>query len=173
MTLTKQVAELTKRIEELESDNQATGDLINEHIFNKKKKDPNVVYLEEGDKYWYIGNYGNIDWVTWGDRESDNLGLSIGNAYASKEDTQAVVDLKKDIYRFGMPKEGERILELCGCSNDELEFYQDHHAQGSVFTWTDYNSGQLMPYNATFADQSHRIKLLERVAQNKQIKLKN
>ena len=168
MNLEKQVAELTKRVEELESDNQATGDLIREYIFDKKEKDPNVVYLEKGDQYWYIGEVGYVYSTRWAADYNQMYALSIGNVYASKEDAQAVVDLKKDIYRFDRPELEDMIVYL-----DVSNEWMTGSFEDNIRCSNEYQSGILMSVHTTEKSLQTRIKLLERARQNKIIKLSN
>ena len=128
-----------------------------EIIEQEEKEWPQV-----GDEYWFISVDGVVNFHYYDNDEVDKKFLVLGNFYKTKEEAQAVVDLKKDIHRFEIPKKQDKVWLL----DRRRQWTQIDITEGKVATGMKYGSGAFLPIIATKEDRENRLKLLKAVHEN-------
>ena len=108
---------------------------------------------EEGEVYFFLSGSGNRLHSKWEDFEGDYETYAIGNCYKTEEQAQAVIDLKKHIYKFPMPGDEGWSVDC----NLEWESYFEKDSRDVI----DYHSGIWINYNATEKDREERLRLLK------------
>jgi len=108
---------------------------------------------EEGEDYYTISWCGDILPSKWEGRDYDHETYAIGNCYKTREQAQAVIDLKKHIYKFPMPEDKMWAL------NGDLEW--DRFYEEDPRDVIDYHNGSVMHYDATEEDVDERLRLLK------------
>lgn len=57
------------------------------------------VPFEAGDKYWYVNNYGNVDWYEWTNNDEDNYYLNTGNCYHTEAEANKAAEQSQALAR--------------------------------------------------------------------------
>ena len=115
---------------------------------------------EKGNLYYFVDTDGDvlssIDYFS----PTDNLRFEIGSYYKTRAQAQAVVDLKKHIYKFQIPEDGEAYMLYHFGNYWELQMNEkfDNILQQLV----DYNSGLILHLRASEQDREERLELLKK-----------
>jgi hypothetical protein len=82
----------------------------------------------------------------------------IGNCYKTEEQAQAVVDLKKHIFKFPMPEKGDEYYNMDRTDNFSNlgQLFKE-----KLYQIIDYHQGQLMNIKTTSEQREERIRLLK------------
>lgn len=129
MTIKELTLEFKKfQQETLENFNKMLG-LINENNEEQKpKKELTIWKPKDGDKYYFINHYGNIEGTQYDDEDQfDTRNVGNGNAYSTIDDAQRFLLINKfsDLYRKYVEQHSG---ELCwnNFSQDKWYAYYDH-----------------------------------------------
>lgn len=112
---------------------------------------------EEREYYWRIIS-GSVGPGLWTDDGRDNRRYETGNCYKTKEQAQAVVDLKKHIYKFPMPDKEFHFYMLI---RDKNFCFEEFSSFDKFYDITAYHNGHAMTSKSTSADRTERLRLLK------------
>jgi|GEM_PF-4745049 len=139
-------------LEQARKDYERLGEYIKQLEQEDSQEWPKV-----GDSYYCISDSGIVREKQWDDALFyDELRQAIGNIYRTHEQAQAVVDLKKHIYKFPMPEKDEFYRFITSYL----------HIEGNTFEKcprdrADYHCGFILPERASGEDQLERIRLIK------------
>jgi len=114
-------------------------------------------FKPEINQEWYlVDSDGEVRSGLWIESENgfDNNCYNQGNCYETKEQAQAVSDLRKHIHSFEMPEDGEEYFRLDQGKDTFMNYFYFNNAL------IDYSSGLIMPSSSTKKERAERLRLL-------------